>query len=80
MLLLKSNGTVSNYDTVPIDFTGSIKLSYLQLITKLFLPHLHLQFVLHLSTDNSILQFNSVNFVQSTSSKGKSPVVVFSTV
>ena len=27
MLKVKSNGTVSNYDTVPLDFSGSIKVA-----------------------------------------------------
>ena len=31
MLPLKSNGTVSNYNIVPLDFTGSIKVSSLQI-------------------------------------------------
>ena len=35
MLSVKFNGTVSNYNTVPLDFIESIKISYLQLITVL---------------------------------------------
>ena len=34
MLQIKSNGTVSNYDTVPFDFTCSIKVFNLQMGTQ----------------------------------------------
>ena len=56
MLPSNSYGTVSNYDTVPLDFTGSIHVSNLQ-IWALKIPDVHSRELLALFFNNLLIIF-----------------------